>query len=191
MDGKCRGCLGGTAFPASLRNPCLATGCGDADPWDQVVQCRRLSEIEACFRANRLDLRIRPVFHWRDRWTRAHIAICYMAFCCPKHPRHCLTAQGHSMRLDRIRRAPNELEISVLHERNGNRKSRMPSPPTEDAERISETQPLKAGIHEITSGRNGETLTVTRPGSNRQEASGIWNYPDFGAKGFFSDCDRR
>ena len=80
-------------FPASLQGSCLATGRGDADPWDLVVQCCRRSEIEACFRANRPDLELRL----------------------------------------------NEPEIGVLHERNGDRKFRMPGAPTEDAERICRT----------------------------------------------------
>ena len=117
----------------------VAWGCGDADPRDLVVQYRRLSEIEACFRANKHDLKIRPIFHWRDRRIRAHIAICYMAFCCLQHLRHRLAARGHRMSPDRIRRALNELEISVLCERSGVRKFGMPSAPTEDAERIYRT----------------------------------------------------
>ena len=50
--------------------------------------------IEACFRTNRHDLRIRPVFHWKDRRIRGHIALCYMAFCCARHLRYRLAACG-------------------------------------------------------------------------------------------------
>ena len=80
-----------------------------ADPRDLVIQYRRLSGIEACFRTNKHDLRI-----------RAHIAICCMAFCCLLHLRH-------GMSPDRIRLALNEVEISALNERNGKRKFGMPS----------------------------------------------------------------
>ncbi len=45
----------------------VAWGCDEADPRDLVVQYRTLPEIEACFRANKHDLRIRPVFHWNER----------------------------------------------------------------------------------------------------------------------------
>jgi len=43
------------------------------------MQYRRPWEIEACFRINRYNLRIRPVFHRVKRRVRAHIAIRYMA----------------------------------------------------------------------------------------------------------------
>ena len=108
----------------------VAWGCGEANPRDLVVQSRRLWEIGACFRANKHDLKIRPIFHWRDRRIRALIAICYMAFCCLQHLRHRLSAPGHRMSPDRIRRVLNELEISVLHERNGERKFGMPNAST-------------------------------------------------------------
>ena len=78
-----------------------AWGCGDAEPRDLVVQCRRLSETEACFRASKHDLKIRPILHWRDRRIRAHVVIRCMAFCCLQHLRHRLAARGQRMRAGR------------------------------------------------------------------------------------------
>ena len=104
-----------------------------------MIQYRRLSEIEACFRANKHDLKIRPIFHWRDRRIRTHIAICYMAFCCLQHLRHRLAARGRRMSPDRIRRAPHELEISILCETGGERKFGMPSGTNPDAGEIYRT----------------------------------------------------
>ena len=117
----------------------VAWGCGASDPRDLVVQYRRLSEIESCFRANKHDLKIRPIFHWLDRRVRAHIAICYMAFCCLQHLRHRLKARGQRMSPDRIRRALNELEISILYETGGKRKFGMPSGTNSDAGHIYRT----------------------------------------------------
>ena len=59
----------------------VAWGCGQADPQELIVQHRSLREIEACFRINKDDLGIRPIFHWKERRVRAHVAIGYMAFC--------------------------------------------------------------------------------------------------------------
>ena len=53
----------------------VAWGCDAADPRDLIGQYRCLAEIEACFCTNKHDLRIRPVFHWKDRRIRAHIAL--------------------------------------------------------------------------------------------------------------------
>ena len=99
----------------------VAWGRDDDDPRDLVRQYRRLSEIESCFRTNKHDLAIRPIFHWKPRRIRAHIAICYMAFCCLQHLRQRLKIQGHPMSPDRIRRALNDLQISILTETGGDR----------------------------------------------------------------------
>ena len=89
-----------------------------------------LYAFEACFRANKHDLRIRPVFHRKERRVRAHIAICYMAFCCLQHVRHRLAAHGDRMSPDRIRRALNDLQIGILH----------------DARRSRTVRPAKRGV---------------------------------------------
>jgi len=43
-------------------------------------QYRRLVKIEECFRINKTDLKMRPIYHFKPERIRAHIAICYMAF---------------------------------------------------------------------------------------------------------------
>ena len=121
----------------------MAWGCDGSDPRDLVIQYRKLSEIEACFRANKRDLRIRPVFHWRPRRIRAHIAICYMAFCCLQHLRRRLAARGHPMSPDRIRRALNELQFSVLSGKGGRGKYGLPHAAAPDAKEIYRTLGLK------------------------------------------------
>ena len=42
----------------------------------------RLAEIEACFRTNKHDMKIRPIFHRNENRVRARIAIRCMAFRC-------------------------------------------------------------------------------------------------------------
>ena len=121
----------------------MAWGCDDSDPRDLVIQHRKLSEIEACFRASRHDLRIRPVFHWRPRRIRARTAICYMAFCCLQHLRRRLEARGHPMSPDRIRRALNELQFSVLSGKGGRGKYGLPHAAPPDAKEIYRTLGLK------------------------------------------------
>jgi len=110
---------------------------GQDDPRDLAIQYRRLAEIGACFRANRHDLGIRPVFHLKVRLVLAQIAIRYMAFRCLQHVRHRLAAQGHRMGPDRIRRTPNGLLTSILHETKGSRRFGLPGAASADARRIN------------------------------------------------------
>ena len=44
-----------------------------------------LWRIKESFRIQRHDLKVRPVFHWNESCVRAHLAICFMAFCCVRH----------------------------------------------------------------------------------------------------------
>jgi|GEM_PF-6246391 len=41
---------------------------------------RGLWQIEEAFRITKTDLKIRPVYHWKESRIRAHIAICFMAY---------------------------------------------------------------------------------------------------------------
>ena len=113
-----------------------AWGLDDQDPKSLIRQYRRRWEIEACFRTNKHDLKIRPVFHWKPRRIRAHIAICYMAFCCLQHLRHRLAVRGHPMSPDAIRRALNGLQFSLLAHKKTGKQLAMPSKTTAEASRI-------------------------------------------------------
>ena len=121
----------------------MAWGCDDADPRDPVIQYRRLREIEACFRANRHDPGIRPVFHWKPRRVKAHIAVRYMAFRCLQHLRRRLGARGHPMSPDRIGRALAELRFSILGRSGGPGRFGVPHRAAPDAEEIYRTLGLK------------------------------------------------
>ena len=123
----------------------VAWGLGDADPRELVAQYRRLWEIEACFRANKHDLKIRPVFHRVERRVRAHVAICYMAFCCLAHLRHRLAALGTPTGIDEIRREPNALQVSVLERKGTATRIALPSRASKSAKRICRSLGLSWG----------------------------------------------
>ena len=102
----------------------VAWGCHDRDPRDLVVQYRQLAEIEACFRTNKHDLRIRSISYWKEHRVRSHLAICYMAFCCPQHLRYGLGVRGHRM------------QISLLHDTRGGGLYGVPSRLCQDDRKI-------------------------------------------------------
>ncbi len=114
----------------------LVHGADDLRPQDAIARYHQLWQIEACFRTNKHDLKIRPVYHWTPRRVRAHIAICYMAFCCLQHLRKRLEMLGHPMSPARIRRELDALQISILRHKDTDERYAMPSPVTTDARRI-------------------------------------------------------
>lgn len=113
------------------------------DPRLLVQQYRRLWEIESCFRINKHDLRIRPVFHWKPKRVRAHILVCYMAFCCMQHLRHRLRVMGHPMSVAEIQRALNGLQFSLLAKKGSRERFALPSRATGEARRIYRCLGLK------------------------------------------------
>ena len=114
----------------------LIHGADDLDAQDVIARYYQLREIEACFRTNKHDLKIRPIHHWTPQRVRAHIAICYMAFCCLQHLRKRLNMLGHPMSPARIRKELNALQVSIPRRKGTCERYAMPSPVTTDAKRI-------------------------------------------------------
>ena len=114
----------------------IVHGRDDLAPEAAIAQYHQLWQIETCFRTNKHDLKIRPVYHWTPRRIQAHIAICYMAFCCLQHLRKRLQMLGHPMSPARIRRELDNLQISILRRKGTREQYAMPSPATTDAKRI-------------------------------------------------------
>jgi transposase len=52
----------------------------DGDLLTLIKKYRSLVKIEDCFRVNKTDLKMRPIYHYKPERIKAHIAICYMAF---------------------------------------------------------------------------------------------------------------
>ena len=116
----------------------IAWNCRDHDPRDLVVQYRRLAEIEACFRANKHDLRIRPVFHWKEHRVRSHLA-----FCCLQHLRYGLMVRGHRMSPKRIRNALHRMQNSIMHDTKAGGLYGVPSRLCQDGRKICQVVGLE------------------------------------------------
>ncbi len=121
----------------------IAHGNEEMAPKELLSQYRRLWEVEHCFRTNKHDLCIRPIFHWKPRRIQAHIAICYMAFCCLQQLRRRLKALGFPMSAERIRRELDTLQLSILVCTDTQKRYAMPSRASADANRIYRSVGLK------------------------------------------------
>ena len=114
----------------------IAWNCPVRDARTLVAKYRDLAAIEACFRVNKHDLKIRPVYHWRERRVQSHLALCYMAFCCLQHLRYRLQVRGHPMSPGRIQEALNKMQISIVHDRRHGGLYGMPSAISSDGKKI-------------------------------------------------------
>ena len=58
----------------------LITNVKDEKLEELLSRYRDLWKIEEAFRVNKHDLKMRPIYHWKAKRIRAHIAICYIAY---------------------------------------------------------------------------------------------------------------
>ena len=82
---------------------------------------RSLWTIEAAFRVNKHDLKMRPINHWTPKRIKAHIAICFIAYTVVKHTLHHLQRKGIKISLNELRQELSSVE-SMLFRDNALRK---------------------------------------------------------------------
>lgn len=97
---------------------------------------RRLWIIEESFRINKHNLKMRPIYHFTPKRIQAHILLCYMEFTLLRHIQFKLQKANQPMSVDRIVDAIKDVQASILVDIVDDRKYRLPSAMTSDAEII-------------------------------------------------------
>lgn len=82
---------------------------------DEVLNAyRRLWKIEESFRILKSSLQSRPVFHWSEKRIRGHLVICFIAFLLQRILELRLIECGYDHTPDKIRKAVQDLELSIV-----------------------------------------------------------------------------
>ena len=116
----------------------IITNCSNPLPAvDIIAKYRELWQIEDCFRTTKQDLKIRPMYHWKDRRIEAHLMICFMAFCCLQELRFRLRTRGISHTLPELLAQLERHRLTILHSKRA------------DQSRIVITQPLSSKMNAI------------------------------------------
>lgn len=92
-----------------------------------LTRYRRLWVIEECFRIQKNDLAMRPIFHWKPRRIEAHILICYMALALLRHAEWRIQLQQPGISIADIRRELARVQVSILTDIETEKRYRMPS----------------------------------------------------------------
>ena len=146
----------------------LRTNWTESDPktlWDTYIQ---LTEVEDCFRTEKHDLGMRPIFHRKQERTHAHIFVCFFL---------ALTmwrTLQQWMKTSELGTAPRKLleelrELKsldvLLPTREKNLRLRMVATPDKElkgaAPEIEDPSPQQTEDHRKCSGENGLIFTVT------------------------------
>lgn len=88
---------------------------------------RNLWQIEAAFRLNKHDLRMRPVYHWESRRIKAHILICFIAYGLAVFARFHLRRSNLKLSFEKLKTELRHVQVSLVQDVSTGRRFLLPS----------------------------------------------------------------
>lgn len=125
----------------------VVTNITDGDPENLLVHYRGLWQIEECFRINKHDLKMRPIYHWMPRRVKAHIAISFMAFVCVRYLEYILTIRSEKISPEVIRQSLLQVQASILNDESSGKNFLLPSTIPHEAKKIYKIIGIKMPNH--------------------------------------------
>jgi len=108
-----------------------------------LQQYSNLWQVEESFRITKHDLKVRPIYHYKESRVKAHLAISFMAYTLVRHLEHRVRLQYKKLSPQRIRTALLGVQESILYDTKHDRKFALPSSITLDAEKIYKLMEVK------------------------------------------------
>ncbi len=118
----------------------------DKPALELLARYRQLWIIEAAFRVNKHDLKMRPICHWKPERIEAHVAICFLAYALLAHARYRIGLQQESMSVEVMRNELLRVQASILRDKTTGARYRLPSTMTQAAIRIYRAFDLKRSL---------------------------------------------
>jgi len=106
-------------------------------------QYAHLWVVEESFRINKHDLRIRPIFHFKESRIKAHIAICFMAYALVRHLEYRIKLRYKKLSPRRIKELLLSVQVSLLQDEDTQRKYLFPSHYEEEVKHIYKAMEVK------------------------------------------------
>ena len=121
----------------------IITNSVDLSPQEAMDQYRGLWQVEEAFRLNKHDLKIRPIFHYKDRRIKAHVAILFAAFSLMKHLYYRVKLQSETLSPEKIKEELLSVQTSIYYNKKNGLRYALPSRLTEKAKKIFAVLGLK------------------------------------------------
>ena len=93
----------------------IITNSKNTNHFELLEQYKQLWQVEDAFRLQKHDLKIRPIFHFKERRIKAHVAILFAAFSLAKYMQHRVKLQHRSMSVDKIKEALLSVQSSIYY----------------------------------------------------------------------------
>lgn len=108
-----------------------------------LTQYRHLWHVEAAFRVNKHDLRVRPVYHWSPERVKAHLGIAFMSYVLVTMLEYRVKLQYKEMSPEEIRHNLVKVQASILRNKKTGIKYLLPSNIPPDAQKIYQIMGVK------------------------------------------------
>jgi len=99
----------------------------DLSPASVLSKYNDLWNVEAAFRVTKHDLKVRPVYHWKPRRIKAHVAICFAAYSLVKHLEYRVRLQYKRLSIEKIRYSLMKVQTSILFDKKKRIRYGLPS----------------------------------------------------------------
>ena len=109
---------------------------------EALKQYNSLWKIEYCFRINKSDMRIRPIYHWTPSRIQAHLAISFMAFMCVRHLEYRVGLIHKKLSPETIKENLLSVQVSEIIDTKTNKTYILPSKVSYDCKQIYKTMGL-------------------------------------------------
>ena len=105
----------------------VVSSSGKLKAQDILSKYRGLWQIEAAFRLNKHDLKMRPIYHWTPKRIKAHILICFIAYGLAVFARHHLKRSNINLSFERLRSELKKVQVSLVQDGSTGRQFLLPS----------------------------------------------------------------
>jgi transposase len=106
-------------------------------------QYSNLWQVEESFRITKHDLKVRPIYHYKESRIKAHLAISFMAYTLVRHLEHKVRLQYKKLSPKVIKTALLSVQESILYDTKNDKKFAIPSSTSIDAEKIYKLMDVK------------------------------------------------
>lgn len=115
-------------------------------PSEVLEKYKELYHVEAAFRVTKHDLAVRPIYHWKPRRVKAHIAICFASYALVKHMEYRVRLQYKKISIEDIRELLMHVQTSVLFDKKKKIRYGLPSMMKKDVRKIYDLLNVKRSI---------------------------------------------
>lgn len=122
----------------------VVTNDSDVSLEEILTQYRNLWHVEAAFRVNKHDLKVRPVYHWSPDRVKAHLGIAFMSYALVAMLEYRVKLQYKNMSSEEIRHNLVKVQASILRNKKTGLKYLLPSNIPPDAQKIYQIMGVKA-----------------------------------------------